>query len=143
MENRLRLEKYLFSWDSYVRGILIGSYYIQRAAIFDLCGSLLANWPHHFIVENEEFINLVAAVHVPNLRRGGVVFERERYRVECADGKNAIMAIKGEPGIGQQGFTIARTRSKVIFGWHDESVPPSKCNLTVMTLADFFNEKDI
>lgn len=143
MEDRLRFEKYLFSWDSYVRRILIGSYYIQRAAIFDLCGNLLANWPDNFTIEQEEFIDLVAAIHVPLFRRGGILFENERYRVACTDGKSAIMAIKGEPGIGQQGFTIAKTRSKVIFGWHDETVPPSKCNLTVMTLADFFIEKDM
>lgn len=111
--------------------------HVSRVAIYDMKGHKLAA-SEDFTISMDEFISLrnrICSLKIAFAE--GITVGSRFYKVHLADGANGIMG-KNRDGTG---CTVAKTRTIMIIGTHDNNIDPTMCNEVIMNMFDFFAQK--
>uniref|UniRef100_A0A1I8I122 Uncharacterized protein n=1 Tax=Macrostomum lignano TaxID=282301 RepID=A0A1I8I122_9PLAT len=142
LAERSRAPVGLWDWPDYLAVILVGTGLCSAGVIVELSDlRLLASLGVEPEPAKWELEELLSGIRRRGFRRKPITLCGRDWRVDLADGHTGIKCSGGELG-RPEGFTAARSRSKLIIGWHRAEQDAALCNLAVCNLADFFSEKD-
>eukprot|EP00048_Salpingoeca_helianthica_P014334 m.221170 g.221170 ORF g.221170 m.221170 type:complete len:126 (+) comp15734_c0_seq1:87-464(+) len=118
------------SWQSYITSIL-GSNFVQKAAIHGLDGSTWATSPG-FAVTPDEAKALAKASTDPSGLYSGIFLQGTKYTFVRQDERSTY----GRKG-SDSGCVIVKTKQAILIGVYEAGVQAGNCNTVVEKMADY------
>ncbi|KAF1813035.1 profilin [Eremomyces bilateralis CBS 781.70] len=118
------------SWQDYIDKSLIGSKYIDKAAIFAADGSSVwASSPGFVIEPSKEMPEIIKALKEDS-GITSLVIQGEKYIIVNTEGSLRLKK-------GREGLVIAKTNQALLIAHHPDTVQLPNATATVENLADY------